>query len=182
MTIRNAIEGDEDDIYSIHTEAIKKKCSSHYGTEDVDVWVARQNRAKCLPSIAAKEIVVAEKQGKVVRFGNLLDCKESDGKTMEIKRIFVDPDCGMKGVGSALMKEMEKRARDRSADSLIVQSALNAAEFYRKCGFISLGLSTYHLSEQWCLQCHNMMNKTFKKRKKPRFFNSFALTKTLRNI
>ena len=28
----------------------------------------------------------------------------------------------------------------------------------------------------------NYKNKTFKKRKKPRFFNSFALTKTLRNI
>ena len=159
LTIRNAIEGDEDVIYNIHTEAIKKTCSSHYGTEDVDVWVAWQNKAKYLPSIAAKEIVVAEKLGKVVGFGHLLDCKESDGKTMEIKRIFVDPDCSMKGVGSALMKEMEKRARDCSADCLIVQSALNAVEFYRKCGFISLGLSIYHLSEQWCLQCHNMMKK-----------------------
>lgn len=159
LTIRNAIEGDEDDIYNIHTEAIKKKCSSHYGTEDVDVWVARQNKAKYLPSIAAREIVVAEKLGKVVGFGHLLDCKESDGKTMQIRGLFVDPDCGVKGVGSALMKEMEKRARDCSADCLIVQSSLNAVEFYRKCGFIPVELTTHQMSEQSCLQCHKMMKK-----------------------
>ena len=159
LTIRNAIEGDEGDIYNIHTEAIKKKCSSHYGTEDVDIWVARQNKAKYLPSIAAKEIIVAEKLRKVVGFGHLLDCKESDGKTMQIRGLFVDPGCGVKGVGSALMKEMEKRARDCSADCLIVQSSLNAVEFYRKCGFIPVELTTHQMSEQSCLQCHKMMKK-----------------------
>lgn len=115
LTVRNATEGDVDDIYNIHTEAIRKKCSSHYGTEDVDVWVARQNKANYLSFIA--EIVVAEKVGKVVGFGHLTpnagtDCKESDGETMQIRGLFVDPDCGVKGVGSVLMKEMEKRARD----------------------------------------------------------------------
>ena len=78
---------------------------------------------------------------------------------MEIKRIFVDSDCSMKGVGSALMKEMEKRARDCSADCLIVQSSLNAVEFYRKCGFIPVELTTHQMSEQSCLQCHKMMKK-----------------------
>lgn len=159
LTIRDAIEGDVDDIYNIHTEAIRKKCSSHYGTEDIDVWVARQNKAKYLPSIAAREIVVAEKLGKVVGFGHLLDCKESDWKTMQIRGLFVLPDCGVKGVGSALMKELEKRARDCSADCLIVQSSLNAVEFYRKCGFIPLELTTHQMSEQSCLQCHKMMKK-----------------------
>ena len=76
--------------------------------------------------------------GKGVGFGHLPDCKESDGKTMHIRGLFVDPDCGVKGVGSALMKEMEKRARDSLADCLTVQSSLNALEFYRKCGFIPL--------------------------------------------
>lgn len=159
LTIRDAIEGDVDDIYNIHTEAIRKKCPSHYGTEDIDVWVARQNKAKYLPSIAAREIVVAEKLGKVVGFGHLLDCKESDWKTMQIRGLFVLPDCGVKGVGSALMKELEKRARDCSADCLIVQSSLNAVEFYRKCGFIPLELTTHQMSEQSCLQCHKMMKK-----------------------
>ena len=45
------------------------------------------------------------------------------------------------------MKEMEKRARDCSADYLIVKSALNAVGFYRKCGFIPLELTTHQISE-----------------------------------
>ena len=89
LTIRNGVEGDVDDIYNIHTEAIRTKCSSHYGTEDVDVWVARQNKAKYFPFIAAREIVVAEKLGKVVGFGHLLDCKASEGKTRETETLFV---------------------------------------------------------------------------------------------
>ena len=76
---------------------------------------------------------------------------------MEIKRLFVEAGCGVKGVGSALMKEMEKRARDCSANCLLVQSALNAVEFYRKCGFTPLELTTHQMSEQSCLQCHKMM-------------------------
>lgn len=164
LRIRNATEIDADDIYRIHTEAIRKKCSTHYGTEDVNVWVARQNKAKYLPFIAAKEIIVAEKAGKVIGFGHLTadtgtDPKESDEKTMQIRGLFVDPDCGVKGVGSALMKEMEKRAKECEAGCLIVQSSLNAVEFYEKCGFVALELTTHQMSEQSCLQCHKMKKK-----------------------
>lgn len=162
LTVRNATETDVENIYKIHTEAIRKKCSSHYGTEDVNVWVARQEKAKYLPFIAAKEIVVADKEGKVLGFGHLTSNtearpKESDGKTMQIRGLFVDPDCGVKGVGSELMKEMEKRARECESKCLIVQSSLNAVEFYKKCGFIPIELTTHQMSEQSCLQCHKMM-------------------------
>lgn len=165
LTIRKATEIDADDIYRIHTEAIRKKCSTHYGSEDVNVWVARQNKAKYLPFIAGKEIIVAEKLGTVLGFGHLTlsvtgtDPEESDRKTMQIRGLFVDPDCGVKGVGSALVKEMEKQAKECEADCLIVQSSLNAVEFYKKCGFVALELTTHQMSEQLCLQCHKMMKK-----------------------
>lgn len=41
LMICNVIEGDEDDIYNIYIEVIKKKCFFYYGIEDVDVWVVR---------------------------------------------------------------------------------------------------------------------------------------------
>ncbi|KAJ7384899.1 hypothetical protein OS493_018586 [Desmophyllum pertusum] len=163
LTIRIATEIDVENIYKIHTEAIRKKCSTHYGTEDVNVWVARQNQAKYLPFIAANEIIVAEKDGlgKVVGFGHLTleDSQESDGKSMQIRGLFVDPDCGVKGVGSALVKELERRARECNADCVIVQSSLNAVEFYRKCGFIAQEITTHQMSEQSCLQCQKMIKK-----------------------
>ena len=61
LTIRAATEEDAENIYKIHTAAIRAKCSTHYSTEDVNVWVARQDTAKYLPFIKANEIIVAER-------------------------------------------------------------------------------------------------------------------------
>ena len=166
LTIRAATEADAENIYKIHTTAIRAKCSTHYSTEDVNVWVARQDIAKYLPFIKENEIIVAEhaEGGKILGFGHLTsdlgDTKESDGKTVQIRGLFVDPDCGIKGVGTALVKELEKRAKEKAeADCLIVQSSLNAVEFYKKCGFVPLEITTHQMSEQSCLQCHKMMKK-----------------------
>lgn len=163
FTIRDAVEDDAENIYKIHTAAIREKCSTHYSTEDVNIWVARQDKVKYLPFIEAHEIIVAENKngGNILGFGHLTsESKESDGKTLQIRGLFVDPDCGVKGVGSALVKEMEQRAKDsRIADCLIVQSSLNAVEFYKKCGFVPLELTTHQMSAQSCLQCHKMMKK-----------------------
>lgn len=161
--IREATEGDAEIIYKIHTAAIRAKCSTHYSIDDVRAWVDRQDKAKYLPFIEAHEIIVAEGgERTVLGFGHLSACdaKESDGKTMQIRGLFVDPDCGVKGVGSALVKELEKRAKELGeADCLIVKSSLNAVEFYKKCGFVPLELTTHQMSEQSCLHCHKMTKK-----------------------
>ena len=108
--------------------------------------------------------MVAEyaEEGKILGFGHLITSpiKEYEQKTLMIKGLFVDPDCGVKGVGSALMKEMEQRARDdEKAAILILEASLNAVEFYKKCGFTFLQLTTHRISEQVCLQCHKMIKK-----------------------
>ncbi|XP_022796020.1 uncharacterized protein LOC111334526 [Stylophora pistillata] len=167
--IRNAIETDAEDIYRIHTEAIKKKCSTRYSTEDVSAWVARQEKAKYLPFIAANEIIVAEiaRDRRVVGFGHLIadtlteaDSNETaDGKAMQIRGLFADPDCGVKGVGTALVKELENRAKEYGAVRVKVNSSLNAVEFYKKCGFVALDITSHQISEQSCLQCQKMIKE-----------------------
>ncbi|XP_068715225.1 uncharacterized protein [Montipora foliosa] len=73
---------------------------------------------------------------------------------------FVDPDCGVKGVGSVLIQKMEEKAREvEKADSLIVKAALNdlnAVILYKKCGFVP---ATHQISEQSCLHRHKMIKK-----------------------
>ena len=159
--IRDATEVDAENIYKIHTAAIRGKCSTQYSAEDVNVWVERQDKAKYIPFIQANEIQVAEEGGRVLGFGHLTrGTKESDEKTMMIRGLFVDPDCGVKGVGSTLLREMEKKAKELGeADCLVVHSSLNAVEFYKKCGFVALELTTHQMSEQSCLQCHKMLKK-----------------------
>ncbi|RMX49388.1 hypothetical protein pdam_00018225 [Pocillopora damicornis] len=165
LRIRNAIETDVEEIYRIHTEAIKKKCSTRYGAEDVSAWVARQEKAKYLPFIVANEIIVAEivQSRRVVGFGHLTadtgaDSDETaDGKAMQIRGLFADPDCGVKGVGTALVKELENRAKEFGAVRVKANSSLNAVEFYKKCGFFALDITRHQISEQSCLQCQKMI-------------------------
>lgn len=60
---------------------------------------------------------------RVVGFGHLIadtlteaDSNETaDGKAMQIRGLFADPDCGVKGVGTALVKELENRAKEYGA-------------------------------------------------------------------
>ena len=166
FTIRFASEKDVESIHRIRVTAIRAKCSSHYKQEDINSWAARRQKEDFLPEINACEITVAEhvEDGKILGFGHLImitsPVKECEQKTLMIKGLFVDPHCGVKGVGSALMKEIEQRARDEEeADILIVEAALNAVEFYKKCGFTFLQLTTHRISEQVCLECHKMVKK-----------------------
>lgn len=160
--IRRATESDAENIYNIHVAAIRSKCSTHYSAKDVHIWVARQDKARYLPFIQANEILVTEGgEGKILGFGHLTrDAKETDGKTMQIRGLFVDPDCGVKGVGSTLLKELEKKAKELGeVDTMVVHSSLNAVEFYKKYGFIAQEITTHQMCEQSSLQCHKMIKK-----------------------
>ena len=160
--IRRATESDAENIYNIHVAAIRSKCSTHYSAKDVEIWVARQDKARYLPFIQANEILVAEGgEGKILGFGHLTrDAKETDGKTMQIRGLFVDLDCGVKGVGSTLLKELEKKAKELAeVDTMVVHSSLNAVEFYKKYGFISKGITTHQMCEPSSLQCHKMIKE-----------------------
>ena len=162
--IRSAIESDAERIYKIHTSAIRSKCSTHYSAKDIDIWISRQAKARYLPFIQANEILVAEvaeEDGKVIGFGHLTpDVNGSAEKTMQIRGLFVDPDCGVKGVGSSLLEELEKKARELTeVDTLVVHSSLNAVEFYKKCGFIAQEITAHQMGEHSSLQCYKMIKK-----------------------
>jgi len=54
----------------------------------------------------------------------------------EIDALFVDPDCGGRGIGLTLMQAMEALADP--ARPLVLSASLNAVPFYRRCGFEAL--------------------------------------------
>ena len=66
---------------------------------------------------------------------------------MQIKGLYVDPEHQSKGIGGNLMKYLEKTASEQGAKALTVHATLNAAEFYRKCGFDPLEVVEHHVSD-----------------------------------
>ena len=168
FTIRKAFEKDKDDIYRVHTKAIQETCSSHYGPNEVEVWLRRQDPGRYLEFLRQGEIMIAEDQDeRVVGFGHatsdtiLNEEIEDQGKfhAVHIKGLFVDPEQHRKGAGSSLMNHLEKTASGLGAKILTVHATLNAVEFYRKCGFDPLEFVEHRVSDEVCLQCRKMIKK-----------------------
>lgn len=166
FNIRTAVEADKNDIYRVHTTAIRKTCSSHYGPEEVDVWVRRQNPDRYVEFLSRGEIVIAEAQDeRVLGFGHsipdtiLNQGVDEQGKScvMQVKGLFVDPEHHRKGVGGALMKYLENTASEQGAKALTVHATLNAVEFYKKCGFYPSEAVEHQLSDEVRLQCWKMI-------------------------
>ena len=66
-----------------------------------------------------------------------LDCPPNQPHRGEIAKMMTRKDCRGRGVGSALLKEAEKRARENDRTLLVLDTAVDegATEFYQKLGY-----------------------------------------------
>lgn len=160
VTIRKATEADAEAIWRIHTSCIEKRCSSHYSTEEVRCWAARQQPENYVQFIQKDHFVVAETNDKrvVAGFGHLGESdpkKIPQGCGMEVKALYVSPEAQGEGVGRLLLGELEKEAKSCGCTCLGVCSTLNAVPFYQSCGFVLVG-ETMHCVGSHSLQCQIM--------------------------
>ena len=164
MFMRKATETDVDELYRIHTSAIRDTCSSHYNHQQVTAWVGRQHPERYLPFVGDGEIIVAQNQNQeIVGFGHstvdkLLSAEERDGlPTVQIRGLFVDPGYTAQGVGSQILKHMEDQAISDGALMLTVLSSINAIHFYERYGFFVFSkLVEQKVTDDISLKCRRM--------------------------
>ncbi|WP_136687665.1 GNAT family N-acetyltransferase [Halorhabdus amylolytica] len=95
------------------------------------------------------EFLIAESDGQIVACGGLL----VDGATAELLRIAVDPDHQREGFGTAIVEGLERAARERDCDRIVLTTAsrqASATTFYPERGYERLGterVNGYHLIE-----------------------------------
>jgi putative acetyltransferase len=53
----------------------------------------------------------------------------------ELRACYVHPNAARKGVGSALVREIERIAREHGVSQLHLDSSVNAEPFYLACGY-----------------------------------------------
>lgn len=53
----------------------------------------------------------------------------------EVRAVYVHPDHARRGVGTALLSELERRARKRGFEALVLTASLNAVPFYEHRGY-----------------------------------------------
>ncbi len=130
-SIRPATETDADAIGRVHEAAIRARASEAYSERQTEAWVGPEDADG--PDFDDPEtyLVVAEgdRDGAVVGFGRL------DVDEAEVSAVYVHPAAADNGIGTAILHDLEREARDRGLETLTLYSSLNAVEFYRQQGY-----------------------------------------------
>ena len=88
------------------------------------------------------EVVVCEEEGAIVATGALLPL---DSDTSRLVRIAVIRQQRRKGIAAAIVKELQRRARQNEMKTLLVTTDLpwtDAVALYRACGFAILDITS----------------------------------------
>jgi predicted GNAT family N-acyltransferase/RimJ/RimL family protein N-acetyltransferase len=86
---------------------------------------------------AAADHVVARLDGRVVATGRLFD-GTGPGEA-KVQRMAVLPDARGRGVGLAVLRALEARARERGAGAVVLSAQLTARGFYERAGYTARG-------------------------------------------
>ncbi len=129
--VRRAREEDCEGIWLIHKRAIREIANSHYTPEEIEAWASPRKPEHYVESIRNKEFYVAEEDGAVIGFGTL------NHKQNEIEAVYVSPAVVRRGVGLAILRRLEERARGLGIKSLKMDASLNAVPFYKSAGYES---------------------------------------------
>ena len=131
FTVRRATEEDCEAILRVHSRAIREVAGSHYTLEEIEAWARPRKPEHYVESIRNEEFYVAEEDGAVIGFGTL------NQKQGEIEAVYVSPEVVRRGVGKALLQELEEKAKDLGIKSLKMDASLNAVPFYESAGYES---------------------------------------------
>lgn len=127
---------DADRLWALRTRCVRELCSAAYPPEVIAPWSASPPPAHYHALIAQGGCIVAEDaQGRLLGYAVI----DRDGN--EIDALFVDPDCGGRGIGMRLMGAMQALADP--GRPLVLSASLNAVTFYQRAGFVALREETY---------------------------------------
>jgi len=117
----------------VHHRAVRELAAADYPLDVIEAWAPlpiTPEHVDFVRSTADREYrMVAELDGEIVGIGCLVP------KNNELRACYVAPWATRKGVGSAILREIERVARDQGVVTLRADSSLTAEPFYRVNGY-----------------------------------------------
>jgi GNAT superfamily N-acetyltransferase len=93
--------------------------------------------------IARNQVFVAEQGGRIMGFATIIprerNSGEGEGDDAELEGIFVEPAQWRRGIGTALLRQIEREAQAWGANRLHVVASPNVEAFYSAAGFTRTG-------------------------------------------
>jgi GNAT superfamily N-acetyltransferase len=146
LTIRKAVAADAPAVQAVRDAAILSACAGHYSATELGQWTGGPIDDDFVDDVAAR-FYVASIGNRIVAIGCI------DLESANILAVFVLPDCMRRGIGRAMLAHLEQLASDAGLSHLTLESTLNAAPFYRACGYVGDKVSTYHSPRGVSLAC-----------------------------
>lgn len=146
ITIRKASREDVQAAWQIRNAAINSQCVSHYSSEVLTLWTQGEISERFIKEVE-NDFYVATIDNQIVSMGMInLESGKIDG-------IFVHPNHMGMGVGRQIILHLQSLAYSRGLTQLNLASTLNAAPFYRSCGFTGNRVVKYETLNGTSVDC-----------------------------
>ena len=150
VTIRDAEPGDEVAIADVHAASVRGLAVDDYDDEQIASWSDSEPDDFSLPAEGVCVVVAAEVgaddrgagAGVTIEGFGAVDLESG-----EVRAVYVHPDHAGAGVGSAILGELEDRARAEGLTDLHLTASLNAVPFYERHGWTSTGPTEYEVGD-----------------------------------
>lgn len=146
LRIRKATVEDGASIWDLRNAAIRAGCVGYYAADLLDAWTDGVPSSRFLESVP-KRWLVAVHDHVVVATGIL------NSESGRVDGIFVLPKMMRRGIGRSMLAHIEALAVEQGLTKLTLDSTLNAAEFYRSCGYVGDAIGVYTSPRGFMLDC-----------------------------
>lgn len=146
LTIRPATPADAQVAYDIRREAVRHHCIGAYPAAQMLAWTAG-SAEDGYAALMDGHFYLGCIDGEPVATGML------EVKHREIGAIFVRPGYMQQGLGKQMLVFLEDLARNLGLEQVNLDATLNAADFYRRCGYVGEATALYHSPRGIDLAC-----------------------------
>jgi len=144
MQVRPAAPGDALEVFALHVASIRTLGPEGYDPDQVRAWARKDHGPEGYPiDEEGHHFVVAEREGEVAGFGDLVPDSEEVDAEADIRAVYVHPEHAGRGVGSAILAGLEGYARGTGVGSIEITASLNAVGFYERAGYERLREASY---------------------------------------
>jgi putative acetyltransferase len=148
--VRRAVPGDAEAVRQVHGASIRQVCAADYSAQQIEAWASPARIEQYRFAIAQHEFHVAVSNAILIGFSEL------DSERGEVKAVYVAPAWLRRGVGRALLAELERVAREYRLSGLQLEASLTALPFYLAAGYRAVRRATHILSSGEGLACVEM--------------------------
>ncbi|MCS3515421.1 GNAT family N-acetyltransferase [Pseudomonas grimontii] len=146
LEIKRATQADAEVAFDIRLQAIRAQCIGAYTVEQMALWT-RGKAEDGYSALMEKSFYLGCLNGEPVATGML------DPANNEVGALFVLPAFTGRGYGKAMLEHLEHVARELAIEEVVLDATLNAASFYRACGYVGDEQAIYHSPSGLQLAC-----------------------------